>query len=79
MGVDNFYITNHLSADNYLEVLQPYIDKGIVKITDLSGEIVKFNTDLVVIDASILFANSKGFPGIHFSIKTRQIISRFNI
>ena len=35
VGVDDFYLTNHLSADNYLEVLQPYIDKGIVKITDL--------------------------------------------
>lgn len=35
VGVDNFYLTNHLSVDNYLEVLQPYIDKGIVKITDL--------------------------------------------
>ena len=35
VGVDDFYLTNHLSVDNYLEVLQPYIDKGIVKITDL--------------------------------------------
>jgi hypothetical protein len=39
VGVDNFYITNHLSADNYLEVLQPYIDKGIVKITNLLIEV----------------------------------------
>ena len=35
VGVDDFYLTNHLSVDNYLEVLQPYIDKGIVKITNL--------------------------------------------
>jgi hypothetical protein len=35
IGVDDFYLTNHLSVDNYLEVLQPYIDSGIVKITNL--------------------------------------------
>jgi hypothetical protein len=39
VGVDDFYLTNHLSVDNYLEVLQPYIDKGIVKLTDLLIEI----------------------------------------
>lgn len=39
VGVDDFYLTNHLSADNYLEVLQPYIDKGIVKITNLLKDV----------------------------------------
>ena len=39
VGVDDFYLTNHLSADNYLEVLQPYINKGIVKITNLLKDV----------------------------------------
>ena len=32
MGVEHFYLTNHLSKDNYMEVLQPYIDKGLVTL-----------------------------------------------
>jgi hypothetical protein len=53
VGVDDFYLTNHLSVDNYLEVLQPYIDKGIVKITDLlidtnTGENNFINEQLLV-------------------------------
>jgi hypothetical protein len=35
IGVDKFYLTNHLSKDNYLEVLQPYINSGVVVIEDL--------------------------------------------
>jgi hypothetical protein len=38
VGFDNFYLINHLSKDNHLEVLQPYIDRGIVHLTDLSVE-----------------------------------------
>lgn len=32
MGVDHFYLYNNNSDDNYLEILQPYIDKGIVTL-----------------------------------------------
>ena len=34
IGVERFYLTNHLSVDNYLEVLQPYIDQGIVDLRE---------------------------------------------
>ena len=34
MGVEHFYLTNHLSKDNYMEVLNPYIDAGIVTLRD---------------------------------------------
>lgn len=34
VGVEHFYLINHLSEDNYLEVLQPYIDKGLVTLMD---------------------------------------------
>ena len=34
VGVDHFYLYNNNSTDNYLEVLQPYIDKGIVTLTE---------------------------------------------
>jgi hypothetical protein len=31
-GVEHFYLYNHLSEDNYQEVLQPYIESGIVDL-----------------------------------------------
>lgn len=34
IGVDHFYLYNNLSDDNYLEVLQPYIDNGTVTLTE---------------------------------------------
>jgi hypothetical protein len=34
LGVDHFYLYNHFSEDGYLSVLQPYIDQGIVTLTD---------------------------------------------
>lgn len=34
VGVQHFYMINNLSVDHYLEVLQPYIDKGIVEVID---------------------------------------------
>jgi hypothetical protein len=36
LGVDHFYLGNHLSQDNWREVLQPYIDKGIVEVEDIA-------------------------------------------
>lgn len=33
-GVEHFYLYNHLSADEYQEVLQPYIENGIVELID---------------------------------------------
>lgn len=34
VGVQHFYLYNNESSDNYLEVLDPYIEKDIVEITD---------------------------------------------
>lgn len=34
IGVDHFYLYNNFSSDNYLEILQPYIKKGIVTLTE---------------------------------------------
>ena len=34
MGFEHFYLFNHRSEDHYLSVLQPYIDRGIVDLTD---------------------------------------------
>lgn len=33
-GVEHFYLYNNLSDDDYLQVLKPYIDKGLVTLTD---------------------------------------------
>ena len=37
MGVDHFYLYNNNSDDNYQEVLQEYIDKGIVTLEQYPG------------------------------------------
>lgn len=45
VGVDHFYLYNNNSTDNYQEVLQPYIDKGIVTLTEwpeVPGQITAF-------------------------------------
>lgn len=34
IGVKHFYLYNNLSTDNYLEILQPYLNSGIVEIFD---------------------------------------------
>lgn len=34
IGIEHFYLYNNLSDDNYKEVLQPYIDGGIVDFVD---------------------------------------------
>jgi hypothetical protein len=62
VGVDKFYLTNHLSKDNYLEVLQPYVDKGIVKITDLlietnNGE-NSYDNEVSLVTHSMVIANN---------------------
>lgn len=34
VGIDHFYLYNNNSSDNYLEVLKPYIEKGIITLID---------------------------------------------
>jgi len=34
IGVDHFYLYNNNSDDNFIEILQPFIDKGIVDLID---------------------------------------------
>lgn len=34
IGVEHFYLYNNNSTDNFMEVLQPYIDEGIVTLTE---------------------------------------------
>ena len=38
MGVEHFYLYNHLSKDNPQAILKPYIDQGIVELTNLNHE-----------------------------------------
>ena len=38
VGVDHFYLYNNGSTDDYLSILQPYIDKGLVTYIDFPGE-----------------------------------------
>ncbi len=34
VGVDHFWLYNNSSIDNWEEVLQPYIDEGLVEVFD---------------------------------------------
>ena len=34
VGVEHFYLYNNLSSDNYLDVLRPYIEAGIITLKD---------------------------------------------
>jgi hypothetical protein len=34
IGVSKFYLYNNLSSDNYLDILKPYIDEGVVDLTE---------------------------------------------
>lgn len=36
MGIDHFYLYDHLSVDNYQEVLQPYINSGLVELKKIT-------------------------------------------
>ena len=36
VGVEKFFLYNHNSSDNYMQVLKPCIDKGIVDLVDMS-------------------------------------------
>lgn len=38
IGVEHFYLYNHLSQDNCLDVLSPYIQEGIVEVFSLNEE-----------------------------------------
>ncbi len=38
VGVEHFYLYNNKSTDNYLEVLRPYVEHGIVEIVDWDFE-----------------------------------------
>lgn len=35
VGVEHFYLYNHRSSDNYLEVLKPYVDSGLVDLVEV--------------------------------------------
>ena len=41
IGVDHFYLYNNESSDNYLEILKPYQDKGIITLNNVSGKTAK--------------------------------------
>lgn len=54
VGVDKFYMINHLSQDDPHSVLQPYIDKGIVILEDVMIEFAEpqhktFNNEIKLV------------------------------
>lgn len=41
IGVDHFYLYNNESSDNFLEILKPYQEKGLVTLNNIPGSGVK--------------------------------------
>jgi hypothetical protein len=64
VGVDQFYLLNNLSQDNYQEVLQSYIDNNIVKVVDIP---------INVLDGTKTFENEKKLVQ-HVLDKFKEII-----
>jgi hypothetical protein len=48
IGVEHFYLYNNLSQDDYLEVLEPYVEEGIVELFDFPKTPFK-NTDQLTV------------------------------
>lgn len=43
VGVEHFYLFNHLSDDEYLSVLEPYIEEGVVELFDWPYTIIDYD------------------------------------
>lgn len=46
VGIDHFYLYNNNSDDNFKDILQPYIEKGLVTLVDWPYEHSQFNLDI---------------------------------
>ena len=47
IGVEHFYLYNHLSTDNFAEILEPYIKEGIVELrheTKVPKDVIEWNS-----------------------------------
>lgn len=51
-GVEHFYLYNHMSDDHYQDVLQPYIDMGIVELHHVT-EVPKTHTEWNTLQCAI--------------------------
>ena len=50
-GVEHFYLTNHLSKDDYIAVLKPYIDRGLVTLRHEKRESIEKGCDSFKVEA----------------------------
>ena len=58
IGVGHFYLYNNLSTDEYLEVLEPYIKKGIVELFEYPEPDFRQTTQTYVYNHSLKMAKS---------------------
>lgn len=59
MGVEHFYLIDNGSDDNYMEILQKYIDKGIVTLYVLDEKYAIMKHTRFVYDAERIWEKSK--------------------
>lgn len=61
-GVDHFDLCNHRNQDNYLDVLTPYMKKGVVELTEMGGVMLMRMLSILIVCRSIFtirFYNKK--------------------
>lgn len=61
IGIKHFYLYNNLSQDNYLEILQPYIEEGVVELFDFPEKVFNqsgnvFPTQVIVYNHALRIA-----------------------
>jgi hypothetical protein len=58
IGVEHFYLYNNLSTDNYLEILAPYVQSGIVELFDYPVEFFERKDQVAVYMHAFAQANA---------------------
>lgn len=59
IGVDHFYLYNNLSSDEYLSVLLPYVQKGIIELYDYPKEKFDISDQVVVYNHALEMARGE--------------------
>lgn len=83
-GVEHFYLYNNFSDDNYQELLQPYIDKGLVTLIDWPVPFGQFQAYQNCVETYASEANWIGFLDLDDFVvpyetkDIKQWLSRYN-
>lgn len=78
IGVEHFYLYNNYSTDNYLEILQPYIDAGIVDCIDWPYSQQGVNEKGIMVMANQILAKQHCGNSIQGRVRGRAQVLAYN-